>query len=352
MSAISIQKLAVVPYLDLPNLAGRTISTLMFYDAGEWRMWLEAGGPLVEVKAWPAESFYFAKDPADPDDISFHFLDFMAQRACYPEIVRALSGIHDDIFNLSASLAKIEHVHTTRTAAGPGCHRMMASEVEYIFSVCRSLFDLLQEIALKLWDTIQLVDEGVVKKPLKESFNAVVNFEGKPAKRETLMKRFGLPPPMADFYVVWREFFATLKDFRDNLAHNGSQIQSIFAGAEGFQIAKALRPFHDMDSWRPKEREANDVVPLIPALGVVISRTLGACEDFSQMFSRIIAFPPPIVPGMRLFMRGYFNASFNRILRDAVSRTAGTAAGVQAASPAAHAVPTAPVKSAAGPPTH
>lgn len=342
MSSIDIQKLAVVPYLDLPNLAGRTISTLMFHDAGQWRMWLEAGGELVEVQAWPAETFYFAKNPADPDDISFHFLDFMAQRACYPEIVRALSGVHDDIFNLSASLAKIEHIHATRATAGAGCHRMVASEVEYIFSVCRSLFDLLQEIALKLWATIRLVDESVVKKPLKESFSEMVNFGGKPATQEILMKRFGLPSPMADFYVAWRGFFATLKAFRDNLAHNGSPIQSIFTGAEGFQIAKALRPFHDMDIWRPEEREANDVVPLIPALGAVISRTLGACEDFSQMFSRIMAFPPPIVPDMHLFMRGYFNASFNRILRDAVSRLISPATAPQAASTAAHEVPTTP----------
>jgi hypothetical protein len=329
MASIDIQKLATVPYLDLPNLAGRTISTLMFHDAGQWRLWLEAGGALVEVKAWSAEYFYFAKDPADPDDIFFHFLDFMAQRACFPEIVRALSGIHDDVFNLSASLVKIEHIHATRAAAGSGCHRMVATEIEYIFMVCRSIFDLLQEIALKLWATIQLVDPNVVKKPLKESFNAMVNFEGKPATGESLMRRFGLPPPLADFYVAWREFFTTLRDFRDNISHNGSQIQSIFTGTHGFQIAKALRPFHDMDIWRPDERETNEVVPLMPALGVVISRTLGACEEFSQIFSRIIAFPPPIAPGMRLFMRGYFNQSFNLILRDAADRISISSARTQ-----------------------
>jgi hypothetical protein len=43
-STIEISKLAVVPYLDLANLHGRWIPSLMFRDGDNWRTWLELEG--------------------------------------------------------------------------------------------------------------------------------------------------------------------------------------------------------------------------------------------------------------------------------------------------------------------
>lgn len=320
MTSIALEKLATIPYLDVANLGGRTITSLMFHDDGSWRCWIAAGDQLIEMKAWPAESVYFSKDGAAPTDIAFHFLDFMSQQASFPQVMPALFGIRDDYFNLSASLAKIQHLHATRAAVKDGCARMVVSEVEYVFLVCRSIFDLLQEIALKLWDTIQLMDSSVEKKPLKESFNAMTQFEGKPATRESLERRFGLPAPLADYYVRWQGFFHLLRGFRDNVVHRGSQVQTIFTGESGFLISKSLRPFLDMDVWQENERLPNDLVPLMPALGVVVYKTLEACDDFSMTLSQMVRFPPPIVPGMRLFMRGYFNESLSLILGDAGER--------------------------------
>ena len=249
----------------------------------------------------------------------------MSQRANFPNVTLALSGIRDDLFNLSASLAKIEHLQATRDVIGAGSHRMVASEVEYVFLVCRSVFDLLQEIAMKLWETITLTDASIQKKPLKESFGAMTRYEGKPVTREILVRRFGLLDSLADYYVKWQDFFELLRGFRDNVVHNGSQVQTIFADENGFMIAKSLRPFHDLNVWRDNERSLNDLVPLMPALGAIVHETLAACEDFSWTLSQIIQFPPPTVPGMRLFMRGYFNQSFTAILRDAAERLAPTA---------------------------
>lgn len=320
MASINVAKLAAIPYLDVTNLGGRTITSLTFHDNGAWRHWIEAGDQLIELRAWPAESVYFSKAEAAPNDIAFHFLDFMSQQACFPQIMPALFGIRDDYFNLSSSLAKIKHLHATRVDVGNGCSRMVVSEVEYVFLVCRSIFDLLQEIAQKLWDAINLLDTSVKKKPLKSSFNAMTQFEGKPATREALARRFGLPSPLADYYVRWQDFFGLLRDFRDNVVHRGSQVQTIFTGESGFLISKFLKPFHDLDVWRDVERQPNDLVPLMPALGVVVYKTLEACDDFSQTLSSTFLFPPPIVPEMRLFMRGYFNDVLASTLRDAGER--------------------------------
>jgi hypothetical protein len=322
MTSVDLAKLSVIPYLDIPNLQGRFISTLSFYDAGAWRMWIAAGDQLIEVKAWPSESFYFSVKAESPHDLCFHFLDFIAQRASFPEIQKPILGMRDDIYNLSASVSKIALIHSSRDAIGSGVSRMVVTEVEYIFSVCRSIFDLLQEIICALWDTVQLTDSSVTKKPLKETFSEAIRFKGEVSTSEGLIKRFGLPPPLADFYVRNSEFFMALRDFRDNIIHRGSQVQTIFSGESGFLIQASLRPFSTMKIWREEEKQPNNLVPLLPALGMVIHNTLSACEDFSSTMEKIIHFPPPIVPNMKFFMRGYFNELFAATLRDANGRIA------------------------------
>jgi len=207
---------------------------------------------------------------------------------------------------------------------------MVASEIEYIFVVCRSIFDLLQEIAVKLWAKITLTDASIQKKPLKDSFNKMTHYEGNPVNSDVLASRFGLPLPLANYYVKWQGFFGLLRSFRDNVVHHGSQIQTVFAGEQGFMIAKSLKPFFDLNVWRDSERQPNDIVPLMPALGVVVYKTLAACEEFSQTLATVVQFPPPIAPGMHLFMRGYFNQSFTSILRDAAERLALSASSTQA----------------------
>jgi len=143
-----IVQLTDVRYLDSSALQGRFISTLTFYEE-TWRLWLPLEeGKFVEISGFPAEALYFAREPELKTDIYSSFLTFMAQRANFVGLEKPFSGISDDFFNLSASLAKLDLIFE----AGPqnGSHRMAATEVEYLLLVCRSVFDLLQEIISKL----------------------------------------------------------------------------------------------------------------------------------------------------------------------------------------------------------
>jgi hypothetical protein len=98
---------------------------------------ITAGDQFVEIKAWPAGSFYFSVEPESPLDIYFHFLDFIAQRASFSELQKPILGLRDDVFNLSASLAKISHLHKTRDIVGAGVSRMVVTEVELTEAVRR-----------------------------------------------------------------------------------------------------------------------------------------------------------------------------------------------------------------------
>ena len=55
-------------------------------------------------------------------------------------------------------------------------------------------------------------------------------------------------------------------------------------------------------------------------LGVLLYGTLRACDRFSMVLSYIVQCPSPIAPDMHLFMRGYLNKSFVRILTEADER--------------------------------
>lgn len=283
-------------------------------------MWMPVEHRLVEIQAWPAESVYFSDSPQSPDDLTFQFLDFMAQRANFSGVEKPTLGLHDDLFNLCASLAKIDHLHQARKTIGSGVSRMIVTEVEFLFSICRSIFDLLQEIIAAIWDSIQLHDSTAVKKPLKDTFSSMVQFEGRTANSHEISTRFCLPGPLADYYVRHADFFLALRQFRDNVIHRGSVVQTIFSSDDGFLIRRDTRPFSKMRIWSDDEASPTGLVPLSPAIGMLIYQTLVACEDFSSTIVGMIQFPPPIAPGMFLFARSYFNAVMSATLRDARGR--------------------------------
>jgi len=219
-------------------------------------------------------------------------------------------GLRDDFYNLSASLAKLDLLFRLREDAETkgGTSRMVATEVEYIFSVCRSIFDLLQEIIAKLWASVSLLDTTIKKRQLKKSFGYMVLLDGTPRTRDDLISKFGMPQALADCYARNSEFFLLLRTFRDNIVHNGSRVPIIFSTEKGFAVRETVRPFSDFNVWTEEHKQENGLCHLQPALGYAINRTIGACEDFSQTLETIIRFPPPIAPGLKLFMRGYFNA--------------------------------------------
>ncbi|WP_175772443.1 hypothetical protein [Paraburkholderia phenazinium] len=335
MTQIDSNQLAAIPYIDSAGLDGRFLSSTLFYDDNRWRFWTAAEGRLFELKiVEPLEMFYFAREPQSEHDLYFHLLDFVAQRASIPGVKHAISGMMDDLLNFTTTVPKIELLHASRAEVGHGINRMVTTEIEYLFSVCRGLFDLLQEVISGLWNRVQLLEPSTVKKPLKKSFNEMVTYEGKPTTRESLQARFGLPEMLADMYIRTSGFFRELRQMRDNLVHRGSSVQTIFSDDEGFLISGHLRPFESMAIWRDEEKRPNGLVPLVPALSTMIYGTLSACGAFSHALEATIGFPTPLVPEMQLFLRCPLGQRFLASMRDSGARaTPLTADGDGTTSP-------------------
>jgi hypothetical protein len=260
---------------------------------------------------------YFGTVPEQETDICLHFLDMMGQRLNYLPVGRLFFGLQDDVFNLSASLAKIRLLHRTRKEHKTGVSRMVATEVEYLHGVCRSIFDLWQDVMVVIWDSITLVDPNVKKKQLKQRYRQMVFSDNTLRTVEEVVERFpGLPPPLAECYVRSGRFFADLRKFRDRIVHQGAGVAIIFDGEEDFLIGEARVPFREMNIWQEKERQPNALVPLMPALGFVIYRTLETCDDFSRTIEGIFKLQPPLVPNFHILLRGYFNEELVRALKD------------------------------------
>jgi hypothetical protein len=319
----SMGPLSDIPFLTKADLSGRFLASTLFYDGNEWQMWLqtEQADSFVKVHAWPAESFYFSAQPENENDLCSDFLNFLAQSANMRPVMRQFSAIGDDIFNLSASLAKLPIFHSASTVSH-GSSRLAATEVEYILFICRSLFDLLQEAIKTLWESVLLSDTTVRKNALSKSFADMALHGDEIRTAADIAEKYGLPMPLAECYVGHAPMFLKIRQFRDDLVHRGHRVQTIFRGDTGFLITNRLGSFRDINIWRETEVIENGLAPLAPVLNLIIHGTLAACEDFAITLSRSIKWFEPTVPGMKLHMRGYFVENLRHALADADSRLA------------------------------
>jgi hypothetical protein len=203
-----------------------------------------------------------------------------------------------------------------------GATRMAATEVEYILLVCRSVFDLLQEIVAKIWGAIAPTDPTKKKRALKKTFSDMTLADNKLRSVRQIAEQYALPGLIAECYARHALIFLKIRQFRDSLVRRGRQVQTIFRGEKGFLIQKRLGPFLNPDIRRDDEVQEKDLVPLLPALAMVVRGTLAACDDFAETLASCIQFADPIVPGMNLYMRGYFNEALLAALGDADRRLA------------------------------
>lgn len=306
-STIDIAELSKIPFIDSKNIGGRGLSTLTFYDGGQWQMWFPLSSGLTMLKGEPAEADYFAKSPEKDTDIYLDFLNFMTQRACWADVMKTIDGIRCDVHNLGASLGKLDLFYQASRDRRLEVTRFVSTEIEYVFCVCRSLFDLLQEIIAALWKRVKLLDETVKKKQLPNSFRKMVLKDEKLLSVADIEEQWHVSQALAEFYHRHGPFFELLRNYRDAVVHSGRDLRAIFVTERGFAVSADFQPFASFGVWSDQNMLPNRLASLRPVVAYVITETLRACEDFVQSISREIYFPPEIAPGFKLFLRGFHN---------------------------------------------
>lgn len=311
MTSVEISELSKISFIDIDNLHGRTIATLTFFANGEWHFWIPTKQGLIKIKGQPVEGCYFGKKEEKPTDVYLEFLNFIAQRCSWPSVIRPFQSLQQDYFNLCATVKIFNIFFEQSTKLKTATSRLVTTELEYLFSLCRSIFDLLQEIIAAQWHTIRLVDETIKKKQLPKTFSDIVIKSGTLRTEAELIDRFHIPQPLAAFYIRFGPFFEQLWTFRNRFVHGGTTPELVFVTEKGFAVKHNTVPFCTFNVWNKEHMLNNDLCSLRPAIGHIIIETLRACEDYAKTIQSIIQYPPPIAPNMYLFIRGHFNDSLS-----------------------------------------
>lgn len=296
-----------VSYIDIDTFDGRAIPLQPCYlGDSNWEAWFTTDNGLLPMKVVDvADACYFSKNPAKDTDIHIGFINLIMKRAYYKDLVHFESGILEDINNLTASVAKINLFHEIwRKNPEKISRRFITTEMEYIFKVCRSLFDLLQEVIMKIWSRFQYIDTNLEVKKLKPTFSNMVFYNNQLSTAKEISDRFLIPMPLAEFYHRNGEFFSWLRSYRDKIAHGGNSIPSLYIMEDGFAVSTENEPFHGLHIWETSELKPNGLGSVRSVVSYAILNTLHVLEDFSTVIQSIMKLPPDIAPAHDVYIRG------------------------------------------------
>jgi hypothetical protein len=319
---VPIEVFSAVSQIDASALKGRMICTGTFYTGGTWQLWFPDEGRLMPLQTeFTAEGMYFGNVAAQPYDLYLRALDLIAQHAPFADIRRSFVGMCEAVYNLAASIAKLEKVTAHQKVMGGQAMHMAVMEVDYMAIQCRSILDATQKILKSLGIQLHATeDASKPERDLPESFGDMVLEKAKPRTTTELVKRYALPTPLALVYARYASFFADLKSLRDTIVRKSGGTSPIFVMEDGAYIHRSIRPFSLITTWRDEEVKPDDLVPLRPALGGMIHRTLLAAEELISAYALIVAIGPPVFPNHRLYLRAHSSAVLADVLADANER--------------------------------
>lgn len=313
-SAISPKDL---PYLNIEALEGRSIPLHSFHDGNRWNLWVPLENGLLQPLQVHdcVEMVYLASKPIRGSDAYLQFVDFIYKHVDIKHTRSFIAALTSDIFNLGASLRKLDLLRALEDRDGKS--RLVTTELEYLLLLCRSMFDLLQEIISRIWNTVRLLDTSIKKRKLPGSFRKVVLYNDIIQSPHEIQKRFGLSPALARWYSECASFFCRLRDVRDAVVHQPIQEPLIYVGNEGFSIGidSSPLPFREMIEWPENVLENGRIGPLNYFVAHFIHETLAACEKFVTAVTQEIQFAPDFAPNYAFFMRSPNLASLLGIRR-------------------------------------
>jgi hypothetical protein len=291
----------------------RTVLTLSFFVSGKWHLWVPSpDGRLLAINAIPVDGTYFGDRPERRTDQLHPILHLLGQKVLEPRMERAYFGLQNDFQNLAAILAKMRLYYEMHRAGRP-TRRFVETEVEYLVTVYRSVFDLLQEIIGRITKRIVLHDGSKIHE-LPRSFADITVHGDRPLSTDEIAAKYRLPRPLAEWYSSRAAFFVILRGLRDAVHHHGENaVKLLFCTDRGFGIPRGLEPFQKLHDWPIECELPNQIVPLRPALCSIVHQTIETCSSFADLLTSQFGLPPELLPGLFLYLRGEYDEELCRI---------------------------------------
>jgi hypothetical protein len=259
-------------------------------------------------------------------DVRIEFVEFMWQRASWPEVSRLIVGICDDFHLLATCAAKMEHFHQTCKSIDQSLiSSFIQTELEYLIVVARSVFDLLQEIIAHFWNNrVRLSDSSAEvtrrKHRLPTEFSKVALHNEIPRTAAEITDRYAIPPVTAEAYAKHAPFFVSLRASRNGIIHGGSSVDMIFATEKGFCVNPESKHYCSYP-WKQEHYYNPNIVSLRPWTARVVFQTIEACSEIMFSLASVIPFPEAIAPDYRVFIRDPSNEALLRLLDVAIGKS-------------------------------
>lgn len=250
------QAVGELPYVGHLPTDGRSVPILTYFDPAEPHMttWVpNNGGGLQFITVVDViYGTYVGFQPKEETDIPLPLSYLIHNHLSYDDVTTLTHSAVQDFVGLLASIEKYFILLSHRKSRGSGnAAHLVKIEIESIFGIYRSFYDLLQEIIASVTKR-----HHPDKPDLPKSFRKMV--EKQP---EELAQKYSLPPNIVRFYQEKQPIFTLTREIRDNIFHNGVDIGTIFAFPDGFAVPTNERPWKDLGErfplW-PQDRQKNN----------------------------------------------------------------------------------------------
>lgn len=252
--------------------------------------------------------FYYSDEPAQPDDLELPLATFIVQHLSFRSVILPLYSLIDDIHLLSASIDKLEILRVAQH--GKDSLRfsfLVESEIEHLFILLRSMYDLLQKMIKQITRLLSTSDGKLVTNELKESFASIILKKEIPRSCDEIKIDFKFPPTLANFYFSERDKFIRIRKIRNDLAHTGKRLPSVFVTEQGFGIsAKGSDAWSALDIWKQHAMLPNDIGSVRALSGFLVGSFLSTLDNFEQALRSTIhptMLPTAVSEGKRIYLR-------------------------------------------------
>jgi hypothetical protein len=257
---------------------------------------------MISVFAEPVESTYFSESIANSQrDLFLKLADVIVRHYSYPDTMENLLQIVDKVISSSVVVEKyFLSLIRYRSTKNSLLADLVATDLEYLFTNTRAIYDLLQAIFRDLW-------ERKTKIKMKGSFTKTLQ-----RSEYDLRSKYKLPDPMLRYYDSCRPFFNKILTTRNAILHFADvgkirPREVVICLDEGFALVRSelntLAQF--LDIWREDKIKLNGLLSLLTLIAYVNKTILEDCERFSEALTRTIDPPEPITK-LNLFLRSPF----------------------------------------------
>lgn len=292
------------------DLHDRFVPLFPLYNNG-WEMYVNTKKGLLPLKIVDrADGFYISQNFLKQTDIKLEFFNVMLKKNNFKDNVAPINHIYDDIYNLMASIEKVNFFSNLYNSQETFKLCKYASvELESIFQNSRAIFENLQKI-----------QNNLIKNTVSaqnDDFFTVKQVKFGTREKEILtvteyQDEYKIPEQLAKFYVNFQEFFFFVLNMRNDIFHSRKSF-NLFLGEEGFSIPLKENNLENLHFWDENNILKNGIGSLKALIAYIALTTVYALEEYAKTISSIIQLPNDILPNYNIYMRSEFNETVKEL---------------------------------------